>query len=102
MNCQPNDMAFIVRVNAAALSDAIGMTLTVVEQITMPNGAAGWTMDRPRCVTVSHPCWNGAGDQYDAGSKLWFDTVPDAWLQPIRGERVGDEVHDIINEAARA
>lgn len=95
-------MAVIVRVNADALADAIGMHLTVIEPVTMPNGAAGWTMDRPRCVTLANRAGNRDGAVYDEGSKLWFDRVPDAWLQPIRGPEQAETVRDIINQAIGA
>jgi len=85
MNCKPGDLAYITHQSAAAPN--LGRIVEVIEARPARNGWALWL------VTSVAPM-NGIDPETGKPATTQRGVIPDAWLRPISGVPVTDDVTD--------
>lgn len=97
LKCKKGDVARIVGVQDA-LSELRDHFVTCVELYHLA-GEPHWRIDRRiDFVLLANGRSTFTGQRFFMGEPLWIDSMPDKYLQPIRGgERDGETVRDIIN-----
>ena len=92
MNCKPGDLAIIVADGQGGASDAIGM-IVEVQAARVSVAGPGWLVKMQERKTV---------EVWATGEKTTTDLliVADAWLRPISGIPIDDEVIEELKEPA--
>ena len=88
MNCKPGDLAIVVADGQGGASDAIGM-IVEVRAPRVSVGGPGWLVKMQEIKTV---------EVWTTGEKTTTDLliVADAWLRPITGLHVDEDVTDEV------
>ncbi|KVS07784.1 hypothetical protein [Burkholderia vietnamiensis] len=86
MNCKPGDLAYIVRDSG---STALGLVVDVRRRSDRPDGTPCWMVGVPEGCFLE--C-RATGRKINAREFR----IPDAWLRPISGVPVTDDVTDEV------
>ncbi|WP_205168904.1 hypothetical protein [Burkholderia sp. LMG 13014] len=89
MNCKPRDLAYVVR---SDFDENLGAVVEVIGNGFMDRGDWTWECESKRVIRC-YDCRNRSSALVPPGTPF---TVPDAWLRPISGVPMTEDVSDEV------